>query len=451
MFEKVLIANRGEIACRIVQACRELKIKTVAVYSEADAGALHVRMADESVCIGAPQNRDSYLSAANLLSAAVITGAEAIHPGYGNLSEDFNFAEACEHCKIKFIGPPSGVIRQMGDKSAARRIVREAGVPVVPGSEDGVRDARAARSIAETLGYPVMIKAALGGGGRGIRVVHNAEGISAALDSARMEARAAFGSGEVYLEKYLALPRHIEVQILADEHGNVIHLGERECSIQFRHQKLIEESPSVAVSTSQRRRLGESAVKAAQAVGYRNAGTVEFLMDGRGKFYFIEMNTRIQVEHPVTEMLTGVDLVAEQLRIAAGEKLQLEQGNIWFNGHALECRVLAADGERGFMPSPGTITRWEVPFGPGVRVDSGVTTGSEVSTYYDPMIAKVICWAPDRARAIARMEATLQGMRVEGIRTNLSFHLRVLGNAYFRRGEIDTHFLERHTVMTEGG
>jgi acetyl-CoA carboxylase biotin carboxylase subunit len=451
MFEKVLVANRGEIACRILQACRELKIKTVAVYSEADRQSLHVRMADESVCIGPPANRDSYLSAANLLSAAIITGAEALHPGYGNLSEDSNLAEACERCKIKFIGPPSDVIEKMGDKARARREVRAAGVPVVPGSDDGVRDARAARGIAAELGYPVMIKASLGGGGRGIRIVHNPESMAPALEQARMEARAAFGSGEVYIEKYLTEPRHIEVQILADEHGNTLHLGERDCSIQYRHQKLVEESPSPAVNTSLRRKLGEAAIKAAQTVGYRNAGTVEFLLDARGRFYFIEMNARIQVEHPVTEMLTGVDLVQQQLRIAAGEKLELEQGQIWFNGHALECRVLAADGEKNFLPSPGKITRWEVPFGPGVRVDSGVAAGSEVSTYYDPMIAKVICWAPDRAQAIARMEATLSGMKVEGIRTNLAFHLRVLGNAYFRRGEIDTHFLERRFGMSEGG
>ena len=451
MFEKVLVANRGEIACRVLQACRELKIKTVAVYSEADRRSLHVRMADEAVCIGPSPNRDSYLSAANILSAAVITGAEALHPGYGNLSEDSNLAEACERCKIKFIGPPSHVIEKMGDKARARREVREAGVPVVPGSDEGVRDARAARAIAAELGYPVMIKASLGGGGRGIRVVHNPESLGSALDQARMEARAAFGSGEVYIEKYITEPRHIEVQILADEHGNTLHLGERDCSIQYRHQKLVEESPSAAVNSSLRRKLGEAAIKAAQTVGYRNAGTVEFLLDNRGRFYFIEMNTRIQVEHPVTEMLTGVDLVQQQIRIAAGEKLGLEQGQIWFNGHALECRILAADGEKNFLPSPGTITRWEVPFGPGVRVDSGVTCGSEVSTYYDPMIAKVICWAPDRAQAIARMEATLGGMKVEGIRTNLAFHLRVLGNAYFRRGEIDTHFLERRFGMSEGG
>lgn len=451
MLERILIANRGEIACRIIQACRELKIATIAVYSEADRNALHVRMADEAWCIGPAPNRDSYLNAANILSAAVITGAEAIHPGYGNLSEDANLAEACEACKIKFIGPPSEVIAQMGDKAAARRLVREAGVRVVPGSEDGVPDARAARRIAEELGYPLMIKPSLGGGGRGIRVVQNPEAMSASLDQARGEARAAFGSGEVYLEKYLAEPRHIEVQILADEHGNMVHLGERECSIQYRHQKLIEEAPSPAVSGSLRRRLGEAAVKAAQAVGYQNAGTVEFLLDERGRFYFIEMNTRIQVEHPVSEMLTGVDIVAEQIRIASGEKLNLEQGQIWFNGHALECRILAADGDRGFVPSPGTIEKWEMPAGPGVRVDSGVTAGSVVSSYYDPMIAKVICWAPDRAKVIARMEAALAALHIEGIRTNVPYHLRILGNAYFRRGEIDTHFLERRVGLPEGG
>lgn len=451
MFDKVLIANRGEIACRIIQACRELKIGTVAVYSEADRDALHVRLADEAVCIGSAPNRDSYLNAANILSAAVITGADAIHPGYGNLSEDYNLADACQECKLKFIGPPKEVMRQMGDKAEARRTVRGAGVPVVPGSDNGVKDVRAAREIAEALGYPIMIKASLGGGGRGIRVVHNPEALSPSLEQARMEARSAFGSGEVYLEKYLANPRHIEVQILADEHGHTIHLGERECSIQYRHQKLIEESPSVAVNPRLRTRLGEAAVKAVESVGYRNAGTVEFLLDSRGHFYFIEMNTRIQVEHPVTEMLTGVDLVAWQLRIAAGERLDLEQGQIWFNGHALECRILAADGERNFVPSPGAITRWEVPSGPGIRVDSGVTCGSVVSTHYDPMVAKVICWAPDRPRAIARMEAALANMRIGGIRTNIPYHLRILGNAYFRRGELDTHFLKRHGAVMEGG
>ncbi|MBU0486272.1 MAG: acetyl-CoA carboxylase biotin carboxylase subunit [Proteobacteria bacterium] len=449
MFEKILVANRGEIACRIMQACRELKIATVAVYSEADAGALHVEMADEAVCIGPPPNRDSYLNAANIISAAVITGAEAIHPGYGNLSEVPSFAEACEACKITFIGPPSSVIAKMGDKAEARKVMQAAGVPIIPGSEGAVSDAREARQLADKMGYPVRIKAVSGGGGRGIRVVQNPEQMAQALETARAEARAAFGNGDVYMEKDVEEPRHVEVQILADSHGNVIHLGERDCSIQYRNQKLLEESPCPAVSNTQRRRLGETAVKAAQAVGYVNAGTIEFLLDKRGKFYFMEMNTRIQVEHPVTEMLTGVDIVREQIRVAAGEKLSYEQGRIWFNGHAIECRILAADGDRDFMPSPGTLTEWRPSHGPGIRVDSGVAGGSTISSYYDPMVAKVICWDHSRAAAIAKMEGALRGMVVKGIRTTIPFHLRLLGNAHFRRGQVDTHFLERRMSGAE--
>ncbi|MGD9495284.1 MAG: acetyl-CoA carboxylase biotin carboxylase subunit [Armatimonadota bacterium] len=448
MFDKILVANRGEIACRIIQACREMGIATVAVYSEADREALHVRMADEAVCIGAPPNPASYLNAANILSAAVITGAEAIHPGYGNLSEDANFAEAAEGCKIKFIGPSPEAIARVGNKSEARKTMRDAGVPVVPGSLDGVRNADEAREIARELGYPVMIKAAGGGGGRGIRIIHNDEQMREAVDQAAAEARAAFGNGALYIEKYLEDLRHVEVQVLADEHGNIVHLGERDCSIQHRHQKLLEESPCTAVGGSLRRRMGEAAVRAAQAAGYTNAGTVEFLLDERGRFYFIEMNARIQVEHPVTEMLTGIDIVREQIRIAAGERLRHEQGGIWFNGHAIECRVLAADGERGFIPSPGTITRWEVPSGPGIRIDSGVTVGSEVSTHYDPMIAKVICWDQTREGCIDRMRATLRGMRVEGVKTTIPYHLRLLGNAYFRRGDITTQFIQRRLPVS---
>ena len=443
MFEKLLVANRGEIACRIMQACRELKIATVAVYSEADANALHVRLADEAVCIGPPPNRDSYLNAANIISAAVITGAEAIHPGYGNLSEVPSFAEACEACKITFIGPPSHVIAKMGDKAEARKTMQAAGVPIIPGSDGPIADLREARQVADQMGYPVRIKAVSGGGGRGIRIVQNPEQMNAALEAARAEARAAFGSAEVYMEKDVEEPRHVEVQILADKHGNVIHLGERECSIQYRNQKLLEEAPCAVVSNSLRRKLGETAVKAAQAVGYTNAGTIEFLLDKRGKFYFMEMNTRVQVEHPVTEMLTGVDIVREQIRIAYGEKLQHEQGRIWFNGHAIECRILAADGDREFTPSPGTLQEWRVPQGPGVRCDTGVAEGSVISSYYDPMVAKLICWDQDRAAAIAKMEGALRGMVVKGIRTTIPFHLRVLGNAYFRRAQVDTHFLER--------
>lgn len=451
MFERILIANRGEIACRVIQACRELSIATVAVYSEADADAVHTRMADEAVCIGPPPNPDSYLNAASILSAAVITGADAIHPGYGNLSEDAHFAEACEACKIKFIGPSPEAISRVGDKNEARRTMQEAGVWVVPGSDDLVRDADEARVVARELGYPVMIKASGGGGGRGIRIIHNDQQMTQTLEQAANEAKGAFGNAELYIEKYLEELRHVEVQILADEHGNIVHLGERDCSVQHRHQKLLEETPCTAVSDSQRRRMGEAAIKAAQAAGYTNAGTVEFLLDPKGKFYFIEMNARVQVEHPVTEMLTGIDIVREQLRIAAGEKLRHEQGRIWFNGHAIECRILAADGERGFRPSPGTITRWEMPSGPGIRIDSGVTAGSVVSTHYDPMIAKVICWDEDRASCIERMVAALRGMRIEGIKTSIPYHLRLLGNAYFRRGEVTTQFIERRLPISEGG
>jgi len=451
MFDKILVANRGEIACRVIQACREMGIATVAVYSEADRDALHVRMADEAICIGAPPNPASYLNAANILSAAVITGADAIHPGYGNLSEDANFAEAVEGCKITFIGPSPEAIARVGNKSEARKTMREAGVPVVPGSLDGVGNADEARAIANELGYPVMIKASGGGGGRGIRIIHNDDQMREAVDQAAQEARAAFGNGALYIEKYLEDLRHVEVQILADAHGNVVHLGERDCSVQHRHQKLLEEAPCPAVGTQLRRRMGEAAVRAAQAAGYVNAGTVEFLLDERGRFYFIEMNARIQVEHPVTEMLTGIDIVREQLRVADGQKLRHEQGGIWFNGHALECRILAADGDRGFIPSPGTITRWEIPGGPGVRVDSGVAVGSEVSTHYDPMIAKVICWDQDRASCIERMRAVLRGTRIEGIKTTVPYHLKLLGNAYFRRGEVTTQFIQRRLPIPQGG
>lgn len=451
MFDKILVANRGEIACRIIQACRELGIGTVAVYSEADRDALHVRMADEAICIGAAPNTSSYLNAANILSAAVITGADAIHPGYGNLSEDPNFAEAIEGCKLTFIGPSAEAIARVGNKAEARKTMREANVPVVPGSLDGIRDAAEAREIARELGYPVMVKAAGGGGGRGIRIIHNDEQMAEAVERASSEARSAFGNGDLYIEKYMEDLRHVEVQILADKHGNCIHLGERDCSVQHRHQKLLEESPCPAVSSSLRRRMGEAAIRAAQAAGYTNAGTVEFLLDTRGRFYFIEMNARLQVEHPVTEMLTGIDIVREQIRIAAGERLRHEQGGIWFEGHTMECRILAVDGDRGFIPSPGEITRWEFPSGPGIRVDSGVAAGSVVSTHYDPMIAKVICWDEDRDSVIERMRATLRGSRIEGIKTSIPYHLRLLGNAYFRRGEVTTQFIQRRLPIPQGG
>ncbi len=444
MFSKILIANRGEIACRVITACRELKIPSVAVYSEADRGALHVQMADDARCIGPAPNRDSYLNIPAIIQTALMTDCDAIHPGYGNLSEDPSFAEICETYKIRFIGPPAHVIETMGNKSAARRAMRENNVPVVPGTEDGITNVSHARSVARELGFPVLIKASAGGGGKGIRMVQNEEDLSDALEVAQAEANAAFGNPAVYMERLIPEPRHIEVQILADSHGNVVHLGERECSIQFRRQKLLEESPSPGVTRSSlRKRLGDTAVRAAKAVGYENAGTVEFLLDDRGQFHFIEMNTRVQVEHPVTEMITGVDIVKEQIRIANGEKLSCEQGRIFFQGHAIECRILAADGLNNFLPSAGRITEFVAPTGPGVRVDTGVREGSVVPTHYDPMIAKVICWNHDRPSAISRMEGALSSMHIGGIHTSIPFHLELLKNAYFRRGEIDTSFIRR--------
>jgi len=443
MFRKILIANRGEIAVRIMQACRELSVPTVAIYSEADAGALHMRMAEEAVCVGGPQNRDSYLNVANILSAAVITGADAIHPGYGNLAEVPSCAVACEACKITFIGPSPEVMRKIGNKAGARRLMRDAGIPVIPGSEDGVRGVADVRHLAREIGYPIRLKAAFGGGGKGIRTVQNDEQIADALALARAEAKASFGDDTIYVEHEVPEPRHIEVQILADMRGNVIHLGERECSVQLRNQKLLEEAPSPAVDRGLRRRLGEAALKAARAAGYQNAGTVEFLMDGHGRFYFMEMNARIQVEHGVTEMLTGVDIVREQIRIAGGDPLQHTQGRIWFEGHAMECRILAVDPNRDFQPCPGRITRFLMPTGPGIRVDRGVASDSEVPPYYDPMIAKVICRDTTREAVIARMQAALRGMRIEGVATNIGHQLEILGNHWFRQGVTDTSFLER--------
>jgi len=444
MFSKLLVANRGEIAVRIINACHELKIPCVAVYSEADAGGLHVELADEARCIGPAPNRDSYLNIPAIIQTALSTGCDAVHPGYGNLAEDATFAEICETYDLTFVGPPPEAIARMGDKAEARKLMREIGVPVIPGTEDGVVNPSQARRIARDLGYPLMIKAAYGGGGRGIRVVHNEDDLAHSLEMAQAEAKAAFGDPAVYLERYLEEPRHVEVQILADRHGNVVHLGERDCSIQVRHQKLLEESPSPGVKRSAlRRRLGEAAIKAAKAVGYHSAGTVEFLLDREGQFHFLEMNTRIQVEHPVTEMITGVDVVKEMIRVAAGHKLSCEQGHIFFQGHAIECRILAAGSDGRFLPSTGTITEYVPPSGPGIRVDSGVRAGSVVSPYYDPLIMKIICWNHDRAAAIERMEAALRNTRLEGVQTTIPYHLRILGNAFFRRGEVDTNFVAR--------
>lgn len=443
MFQKILVANRGEIACRVMAACREMKIASVAIYSEVDRDALHVRTADEAVCVGPAENRSSYLNIPNIISAAVVTGADAIHPGYGNLSETPRFAEIAEACKLTFIGPPADVIEMLGDKVRARQLAEEAGVPYIPGSREVVPNPAEAKRIANELEYPVLLKAVAGGGGRGIRDVHNDQQMAQAFETARSEAVGAFGDERLYIDKLIPTARHIEVQVLADTHGRVVHLGERDCSLQLRRQKILEEAPAPGIRRSLRKRLGEAAVKLAQAAGYVGAGTVEFLVDPKGKHYFLEANARIQVEHPVTEMLTGVDIVQEQIRAAAGEPLSVEQGSIWFNGHAIECRILAVDSENDFNPSPGEITEWVPPTGPGIRVDSGVTAGSVVSDHYDPMIAKVLCWAKDRPSAIARMEAALHSMKVGGITTIIPFHLRILGNRFFRDGQVDTLFLPR--------
>ena len=443
MFNKVLIANRGEIALRVICACRELGIKTVAVYSEADEHSLHVRFADEDVCIGPARSLDSYLSVPAIISAAEITGADAIHPGYGFLSESAYLAEVCEACHIKFIGPSPNVIRLLGDKARARRAMKKAGVPILPGSDGPVDGEEKALKVAKDLGLPVIIKAVAGGGGRGMRVVRAADELPKALKTATREAEAAFGVGDVYLEKYVESPRHIEIQVLGDHHGHVVHLGERECSIQRRHQKLIEEAPSVALTEKQRRKLGATVVEAAQAVQYTNAGTFEFLMDPSGHFYFLEANTRLQVEHPVTEFITGVDIVKEQIKIAAGQRLSFKQGDIEFKGHALECRVNAEDPQT-FAPSPGVIHAFSVPGGPGVRVDTFAHSECTVSPYYDSLIAKIITYGRDRTEAIARMKRTLEMTVVDGIKTSIPLHLKILNDPDFVAGKLSTSFMERY-------
>jgi acetyl-CoA carboxylase biotin carboxylase subunit len=444
VFKKILIANRGEIAVRILRTCRELHIPTVAIYSQADRDALHVKLADEAVCVGPPPNRDSYLNIPNIMQAALNRGADAVHPGYGNLSEVAAFAENCEICKIAFIGPTAETIRKMQDKAQARRLMREAGVPVVPGSDETIQNEQEALRTASRLGYPVLIKAAMGGGGRGIRVAQNEEDLLRNLPLAQAEALAAFGGGEVYLEKYLEEPRHIEVQVLADAHGSIIHLGERECSIQTnKHQKLLEESPAVGVGRRLRHSLGETAVRAAKGIGYVNAGTIEFMLDKHGRFYFLEMNTRIQVEHPVTEMVTGIDLVKEQIRIAYGHKLGRDQRDVEWRGHAIECRVTAEDHENRFLASSGTVGALHLPGGPGVRVDTHLYPGYTVPPYYDALLAKLIVWAPTRAEAIARAARALDECAVDGLKTTVPLHQQILANAYFRRGDIATNFLRR--------
>jgi acetyl-CoA carboxylase biotin carboxylase subunit len=450
MFNKILIANRGEIALRIICACRELGIRTVAVYSEADEHALHVRFADEDVCIGPARSLDSYLNVPAIISAAEITGVDAIHPGYGFLSESAYLAEVCEACHIKFIGPDPNAIRLMGDKARARRAMKKAGVPVLPGSDGPVPSEDQAVDVARRLGYPVIIKAVAGGGGRGMRVVGSADELAKALRTAMREAEAAFGVGDVYIEKFVENPRHIEIQVLGDHHGNVVHLGERECSIQRRHQKLIEEAPSVALTERQRRKLGGAVTDAARAVQYTSAGTFEFLMDASGHFYFLEANTRLQVEHPVTEFVTGLDIVKEQIRIAAGERLSVRQNDVEFRGHAIECRVNAEDPET-FVPSPGVISAFSVPGGPGVRVDTYAHSECTVSPYYDSLIAKIVTWGRDRDEAIARMRRTLEMTVVDGIKTSIPLHLRILADPDFQAGRLHTGFMARYAKAKPSG
>ncbi len=448
MFKKILIANRGEIAVRVILACRELGIKTVAVYSQADEHALHVRFADEEVCIGPPRSADSYLNVPAIISAAEITGADAIHPGYGFLSESARFAEVCRACQITFIGPDPDVIRLLGDKTRARRAMKEAGLPMLPGSDGPVESEHSALSAARDIGYPVIIKAVAGGGGRGMRIVRTAHELRASLRTAQREAEAAFGNGDVYIEKYLEHPKHIEFQVIGDHYGHVVHLGERECSVQRRHQKLLEESPSPSLTQDARRRMGRLVVEAARSVGYTSAGTFEFLMDAGGRFYFMETNTRLQVEHPVTEMVTGIDIVKEQIRIAAGERLSFTQEDVRFTGHAIECRVNAEDPD-SFVPSPGLIEAFHVIGGPGVRVDSFAHSGCTISPYYDSMIAKVIAHGRNREEATARMRRTLEMMVVEGIKTSLPLHLRILNEPDFQAGRVTTSFMDRFISQPE--
>jgi acetyl-CoA carboxylase biotin carboxylase subunit len=443
MFRKILIANRGEIALRVIRACREMGIASVAVYSQADETSLHVRRADEAVCIGPPAARESYNHVTNVISAAIITGADAIHPGYGFLAENAAFAEACEAVGMKFIGPKPSVIERLGDKASARELARSANVPIIPGTSSTLENDTEALKAAASIGYPLMVKATAGGGGKGIRTVHSEADLISSLRLAQQEAAAAFGNPAVYLEKYLEEPRHIEIQILADEHGQVIHLGERDCSLQtVRHQKMLEEAPS-SLPANVRNKMGDAAVRAAKASGYTNAGTFEFLVDKANNFYFLEANTRLQVEHPVTEAITRLDLVKQQIRIAAGERLPFSQREVHIEGHAIECRITAEDPERGFTPSAGLIESVVLPGGPGVRVDSHLYCGYNVPSYYDSLLAKIVAWGPDRREAIERMARCLEETEIEGVRTTLPFYRRVMQNAWFRRGEVNTNFVRR--------
>ena len=446
MFKKILIANRGEIALRIIRTCKEMGIKTVAVYSTADRESLHVRFADEAVCIGPPRSSDSYLNIPQILAAAEITNADAIHPGYGFLSENAKFAEVCRDYNIKFIGPTPESIRAMGDKITAKETMKKAGVPTVPGSDGLLGSESEALSLATEIGYPVIVKATAGGGGRGMRVIWKAEELLPAMESARMEAAAAFGNDGLYMEKYIEEPRHIEIQVVGDQFGKACHLSERDCSIQRRHQKLIEESPSPFMTDELRERMGEAAIRGALAVNYEGAGTIEFLVDKYRNFYFMEMNTRIQVEHPVTEMVTGVDLIAEQLRIAGGEPISLRQDQIKLTGHAIEVRINAEDPRQNFRPAPGKITGWLPPGGPGVRFDSHVYTGYEIPPFYDSLIGKLIVWGVDRDHALRRLRRALSECAVTGIPTTIDFHLQLLDRPEFQAGDVHTKFVEQEML-----
>jgi acetyl-CoA carboxylase biotin carboxylase subunit len=447
VFKKVLIANRGEIALRVIRACRELGIGTVAVYSEADRESLHVRFADDDVCIGPPPSRQSYLRIPNLIAAAEITGADAIHPGYGFLAENAEFADTCKASNIAFIGPSGDQIRQMGDKATAKRLAQEAGVPTVPGTAGTVQDIDEALGQIDGIGFPVIIKATAGGGGKGMRVANDPEQFAQVFSLAQNEALAAFGNGEVYVERYLARPRHVEIQVMGDSHGRVVHFGERDCSVQRRHQKLIEESPSPALNPELRARMGEAAVRLAAAIGYVGAGTLEFLLDEDGSFYFMEMNTRIQVEHPVTEMVTSFDLVKEQIRVASGEQISFKGEGQRLRGHAIECRINAEDPYRNFQPSPGLISAYHPPGGPGVRLDTHVYAGYSVPPYYDSLLAKVIVHGNTRAEALARMGQALDSFIIEGVTTTIPFLARIVRHPEFVAGEVDTKFLERHPEL----
>ena len=444
MFYKILIANRGEIAVRIIRACREMGIKTVAVYSEADRDCLHTLLADEAICIGPAPSTQSYLNMERILTATVAMKADAIHPGFGFLSENARFAELCEKCNITFIGPSADIINRMGNKSEARKTMMDAGVPVVPGGKEAVHEVEEARLVAEKIGYPVMIKASSGGGGKGMRISRGSEDFDANFQNAQMESIKGFSDDTMYIEKYIEKPRHIEFQIMADKFGNVVHLGERDCSIQRRHQKVLEESPSAAISEELRRKMGETAVLAAKSVGYENAGTIEFLLDKHKNFYFMEMNTRIQVEHPVTELVSGLDLIKEQIRVAAGEPLSVSQKDVKITGHAIECRINAENPEKNFMPCPGLITNVHVPGGNGVRVDTHIYNDYKVPANYDSMLMKLIVHGKDRTEAIAKMRSALGELIIEGIETNVDFQFDILSHEAYQSGDIDTDFIPKY-------